>query len=137
MTSKTEEPALGGLIEKLAAVRAADKALAVGAERHHGWLVSLARGLRPDGLLIVFYPDAEGMRALRAEFDAAGFGGRASVMLGDPALLVRKVAGPFDVVLNCAAGDEAAWRARLMPLVRPRGLLVSAWQDGIAIVVKE
>jgi predicted O-methyltransferase YrrM len=133
VTGKIDERDIGGLIEKLARAQGATRALGVGAANHHGWLVSLARALPHDGRLIVFYPDAPGMRAVRDEFDRAGLAGRANVMLGNPALLVRKVAGPFDVILNCEAGDEEAWRTRLTPLLAPRALLISRWEDGIRI----
>jgi predicted O-methyltransferase YrrM len=134
VTGNFDDAAVGDLIERLARARGARKALAVGSPDHHDWLVSLARGLPADGVLIVFYPDAAGMRAVRESFDRAHVANRANVMLGNPALLVRKVAGPFDVVLNCDGHDEDAWRARLIPLVAPRGLLISASPDGVAII---
>lgn len=134
MAGKVDDAALGRLIEKLARAAEARKALAIGRADRHGWLVSLARGLHAEGVLIVLYPDREGMRLLRAEFDRAGVASRANVMLGNPALLVRKVAGPFDIVVNCDAGDAAAWQARLAPLVARDGVLITPWEGGIAIV---
>lgn len=133
MTGKIDKADLGGLIEKLAHVKGAAKALGIGAAHHHDWLVSLARGVRMDGMLIVLAPGPEGMRALRAAFEAAGVAARAHVMPGNPALLVRKVAGPFDIVVNCEEGNEEVWRARLTPLVARGGLLITAWEDGIRI----
>lgn len=136
MTGKIEYAGIGSLIEKLTRARRRTKALAVGAAAHHDWLVSLARGLSDEGVLIVFYADAARMRTLRDEFEHAGVAGRTNVMLGNPALLVRKVAGPFEVVLNCESGDEETWRARLMPLVAPGGVLIAAIGDGIRIDVR-
>ncbi len=133
MPGKVDDQDIGGLIEKLAKAQGAAKALAVGAPDHHAWIVSLARALPENGMLIVFYPDAAGMRGLREKFERAGVAKRTNVMLGHPALLVRKVAGPFEIVLNCEPGDDKGWRQRLIPLVAAGGLFVSAWEDGILI----
>jgi predicted O-methyltransferase YrrM len=54
--------------------------------------------LTPDGMLIVMEPDAARATEIREHLSSEGFGNRATVIAGDPARLLYKLAGPFDVI---------------------------------------
>ena len=61
-------------------------------------VLELARGLGGDGVMFCIEPDrATAARATEA-FAREGLGDRVHVLVGDPPLFVRKVAGPFDVI---------------------------------------
>lgn len=62
----------------------------------------------------------------RAHFARAGVAHRTTVIVGDAARVVRKLAGPFDLIFN--DGDKRQYPLlldRLVALLRPRGLLVT------------
>ena len=65
-----------------------------------------ARTMPDGGLLICLDGDRQAAARATEAFARAGVGGRAHVMIGDPALFLRKVAGPFDLILT--TGDHAA-----------------------------
>jgi predicted O-methyltransferase YrrM len=54
--------------------------------------------LTPDGMLIVMEPDAARAAEIRAQLSSEGLGNRATVIGGDPARMLYKLAGPFDVI---------------------------------------
>ena len=64
----------------------------------------LARGLPSGGRLICLDGDRAAAARAAAAFAADGLGDRVSVITGDPALFVRKVAGPFDLIVVIASG---------------------------------
>jgi len=55
--------------------------------------------LTPDGMLIVMEPDAARATEIRAHLSSRGFGNRTTVIGGDPARMLYKLAGPFDVIV--------------------------------------
>src|SRR5690606_23391815 len=77
-----------------------------------GEAIARARSVPVGGLLICI--DGDRARAARttAAFVAEGLSDRAHVMVGDPALFIGKVAGPFDLVVVLT---DAATTARLQP----------------------
>jgi predicted O-methyltransferase YrrM len=84
----------------------------------------LARRLGARGMLIAFEGDPRRAELARESFARAGVGDRAHVMVGDPALLLSKVAGPFDVIV--VDGDARPRLAgRLAPLLRQGGVVVT------------
>lgn len=88
----------------------------------HDGLVERARALPPDGMLICIEGGRDAAARATAAFQAAGVAGRAHVMVGDPALFIGKVAGPFDVIVVCVDDDTAARVApRLQRLLAPDG----------------
>lgn len=98
--------------------RSAAKALLVGggvpeAER-------LAGTLGADAQVICFAADRRAGDAVRAAIRAKVPLARVAVMLGDPALLVHKVSGPFDVILD-AHEAGATRRERLRALLAEGG----------------
>ena len=70
--------------------------------------------------------DAARAAIAKANFERAGLSDRVSVMLGDAALKIVKVSGPFDLIFQ--DGHKPLYNQLLEPLVsllRPGGLLVT------------
>ena len=74
--------------------------------------LQLARGLAPGDLLICIDGDRAAAARAAEAFAREGLKDRANVMVGDPALFIRKVAGPFDLILIQV---EEATAARIEP----------------------
>jgi predicted O-methyltransferase YrrM len=86
----------------------------------------LARALPPDGMLITFELDPGRAAEARANFNRAGVGDRANVMVGDAAMLIAKVSGPFDLIFQDGAKQlYEPLLDTLIALLRPRGLLIT------------
>lgn len=86
----------------------------------------LAGALPPDGMLITMEKDEARATIAKANFARAGLADRVSVMVGDAALKIVKVAGPFDLIFQ--DGHKPLYNTLLEPLVkllRPGGLLVT------------
>ena len=86
----------------------------------------LARALPADGILITMEKDQQRAAIAKANFERAGVGDKVSIMVGDAALKIVKVAGPFDLVFQ--DGHKPLYNTLLDPLVkllRPGGLLVT------------
>ena len=84
-------------------------------------VIAQARELPADGLMICIDGDRRAAAAAAAAFARDGLAGRVSVMVGDPSLFIRKVAGPFDLILTAGGyGDRLAeqLRAKLGPAGR-------------------
>jgi len=82
----------------------------------------LASGLAPDAQVICFAADRSAGEAVRAAIRARLPAARVAVMLGDPALLVHKVSGPFDLILDAHPGG-APRHDRLRALLAKDGRL--------------
>lgn len=80
----------------------------------------LATTLAPGSRVIAFAVDRASGDALKATF--ARHGVAAAVMLGDAGLLVHKVAGPFDVIVDAYPG-HAQRREQLTALLAGEGRL--------------
>jgi aspartyl-tRNA(Asn)/glutamyl-tRNA(Gln) amidotransferase subunit A len=89
-------------------------------------VVSTARMMPADGMLIVMEPDAERGAALRRELADAGLGDRATVIIGDPARMLYKIAGPFDLIVSNDHARENSLRTGLEKLLGPQGHLLPA-----------
>ena len=115
---------VGRFIETLLLAAAARRVLEIGTGDGRSAL-RLARSLPEDGDLLSIEIDPRRAAAARRRLE--GFGERAHVIVGDPARMVHKVAGPFDVVVN--AGDRRQFGPlldRLVALLRPGGTLITA-----------
>lgn len=90
----------------------------------------LAREVGPDGLLICLDGDRDAARRAAGAFAREGVSGHASVMTGDPALFIRKVAGPFDLIA-VLVDDTAAARVapHLARLLAPGGRVMRGDDD--------
>jgi predicted O-methyltransferase YrrM len=116
---------VGALLRVLALGARASRILEIGTAIGYSGLW-LAGALPPGGTLITMEIDPARARTARANFERAGVADRANVMVGDAALLLAKVAGPFDLIFQ--DGDKAQYAPtldRLAALLRPGGLLVT------------
>ncbi len=88
--------------------------------------VQLARALPQDGMLILMNQNSDRGLAARSSFAAAGVADRATVVIGDPARMLYKIAGPFDLIvwdIDRPADDPL--RATLDKLLTPNGRLTT------------
>jgi predicted O-methyltransferase YrrM len=86
----------------------------------------MATALAPGAMLITLERDPARAARARAHFEAAGVADRVSVMVGDAARYLHKLAGPFDVVFQ--DGDKLQYLSmlpRLIALLRLGGVLVT------------
>ena len=116
---------VGRFIETLLLAAGARRVLEIGTGDGRSAL-RLARRLPEDGDLLSIEIDPRRAATARRRLEEAGFGERAHVIVGDPARMVHKVAGPFDVVVN--AGDRRQFGPlldRLVTLLRPGGTLIT------------
>jgi aspartyl-tRNA(Asn)/glutamyl-tRNA(Gln) amidotransferase subunit A len=88
-------------------------------------VLPLARALPPDGLLIVMDADPDRGAAARRSIADAGLTDRATVIIGDPARMLYKIAGPFDLIVWNADPANEQWRPALLKLLSPHGRLVA------------
>ena len=116
---------VGQFLEAVVLAAGARRVLEIGTANGYATLW-LARSLPDDGGLFSIEIDPRRAAMARAHLEAAGLGDRAHVIVGDPARMVHKVAGPFDVIFN--AGDRRQYGPlldRLAALLRPGGVLVT------------
>jgi predicted O-methyltransferase YrrM len=127
-------PETGWLLHVLAAGTAPARILEIGTGYGCSG-IGLARALGPDGMLFTIERNPARAAAARQHFERAGLGGRISVMVGEAARLVHKVAGPFDLIVQDGSKDQyESVLDRLIGLLRPRGILVSdniLWQGDV------
>jgi predicted O-methyltransferase YrrM len=118
-------PETGALLHVLAAGAGASRVLEIGTGYGYS-AIWLARALPAGGLLITIEQDAARAAVAKEHFALAGVSDRANVLVGDAAIRIAKVAGPFDLIFQ--DGDKALYEPlldRLVPLLRPGGLLVT------------
>lgn len=88
--------------------------------------LEIATALPDDGLLITLERDAATATAARQCFEERRLGARVSVMVGDAARYLHKIAGPFDViVVDIDAASALTLHDRLVALLAPSALLVA------------
>jgi len=86
----------------------------------------LARALPPGGMLITMERDPARADEARKNFARAELSDRATVMVGDAARMLHKLAGPFDVIFQ--DGDKNLYLPlldKLVDLLRPGGVLIT------------
>jgi len=127
-------PETGWLIHVLSASIAPKRILEIGTGYGCSG-IHLARALAPGGMLLTVERDPARAATVRQHFERAGLGGRVSVMVGEAARLIHKVAGPFDLIVQDGSKDQYETALdRLVSLLRPRGVLVSdniLWQGDV------
>ena len=119
------DPEVGALLQVLALAIGARRALEIGTAIGYSgtWI---ARALPQGGMMITLELNPERAARAKANFRRAGIADRTSVMIGDAALLLAKVQGPFDLIFQ--DGDKRQYAPmldRLTALLRPGGLLVT------------
>ncbi len=116
---------VGALLRVLATATGATRILEIGTCIGYSG-IWLAGALPRDGMLITMEKDQERAAIAKANFARAGLSDRVSVMVGDAALKIVKVSGPFDLIFQ--DGHKPLYNTLLEPLVsllRPGGLLVT------------
>jgi predicted O-methyltransferase YrrM len=116
---------VGALLRVLATAIGARRILEIGTCIGYSG-IWLARALPADGMLITMEKDPQRAAVAKRNFERAGVGDRVSIMVGDAALKIVKVAGPFDLVFQ--DGHKPLYNTLLDPIVkllRPGGLLVT------------
>jgi caffeoyl-CoA O-methyltransferase len=116
---------VGRFLEAVALLNGARQVLEIGTANGYSALW-LARSLPADGRLISIEIDSERAAIAREHVEEAGLADRVSVMVGDAARMVHKVAGPFDLIFN--DGDKRHYGPlldRLVALLRPGGVLIT------------
>lgn len=107
------------------------RSILVVGESESAGVLALARGLSGGGRLICLDGDRAAAARAAAAFAAEGLRDRVSVITGDPALFVRKVAGPFDLIVVAAAGAaRARIEAHLARLSAPGARVQYGWPAG-------
>ena len=118
-------PDTGALLHTLALGCGARRILEIGTCIGYSTLW-MATALPADGTLITMeYDNARASRA-REHFNAAGYGNRVNVIVGDATRFLHKVSGPFDLIFQDS--DKKLYEPmidRLVELLRPGGLLVA------------
>ena len=112
---------LHGLTRSIGAIRVLEIRTAIGYST-----VWMATALPTAGLLISLERDQTRAAMARGYLAEAGLDDRVNVMIGEADRYLHKLAGPFDLVFQ--DGDKQQYGpmlAKLAPLVRPGGLLVT------------
>ena len=126
---------VGALLRVLATAVNATRILEIGTAIGYSG-IWLAGALPAGGMLLTMEAKPERARQARDNFARAGLGERTNVMVGDAALLVAKVSGPFDLIFQ--DGDKRQYAPmldRLVAVLRPGGLLVTdnvLWSGEVA-----
>jgi predicted O-methyltransferase YrrM len=127
-------PDTGRLLHVLAASAVPGRILEIGTGYGSSGM-HLASALAPGGMLFTIERDPGRAAIARQHFERAGLASRVSVMVGEAARLVHKVAGPFDLIFQDGPKDlYEPLLDRLVGLLRPGGVLVSdniLWQGDV------
>ena len=116
---------VGALLRVLATAIGATRMLEIGTAIGYSG-IWLARALPAHGMLFTMEKDPGRAAMAKENFVRAGVADRVSIMVGDAALKVAKVSGPFDLIFQ--DGHKPMYNTlldRLVALLRPGGLLVS------------
>jgi predicted O-methyltransferase YrrM len=116
---------VGALLRVLAHTTRATRILEIGTAIGYSG-IWLAGALPPGGMLLTIEKDAARATIARANFARAGLSDRVNVIVGDAALLINKVAGPFDLIFQ--DGHKPLYVTlldKLVGVLRPGGLLIS------------
>jgi predicted O-methyltransferase YrrM len=116
---------VGALLRVLATAVGATRILEIGTAIGYSG-IWLAGALPAGGMLVTLEAKADRARQARDNLARAGLADRANVVVGDAAVLIAKVSGPFDLIFQ--DGDKLLYTPmldRLVELLRPGGLLVT------------
>jgi predicted O-methyltransferase YrrM len=87
---------------------------------------AIAESLPRDGVIITLERDREMAARARVRLAQQGYADLASVMIGEAARFLHKIAGPFDMVVqNAERSQYASLHDRLVTLLAPGGLLIT------------
>jgi predicted O-methyltransferase YrrM len=119
------QPASARLLRALTIATGARRVLEIGTAIGYSALW-MAGALPSDGLLITMEADAGRAEVARRNIERAGLTSKVSVIVGDAARYLHKVAGPFDLIFQDS--DKQKYETmldKLVDLLRPGGVLVS------------
>jgi predicted O-methyltransferase YrrM len=119
------EPESARLLRALVLALGARKVLEIGTAIGYSGLW-MAQALPPGGQLISMEIDPDRAATARRNFERAGLGSTATVIVGDVARFIHKVGGPFDLILQ--DGNKRLYEPlldRLIDHLRPGGVLVT------------
>jgi predicted O-methyltransferase YrrM len=119
------EPQSGALLHLLARVMGATRVLEIGTAIGYS-TIWMATALPSDGRLLTIERNGSHAETARAHLAAAGVAGKVSVIVGEAARYLHKVAGPFDLIFQDA--DKVQYEPmldRLVELLRPGGVLAT------------
>jgi predicted O-methyltransferase YrrM len=119
------EPDTARLLRSLVIAMGARKLLEVGTAIGYS-AIWMAQALPEGGQLISLELEPARAATARANAERAGLGATISVIVGDAARFLHKVAGPFDLVFQ--DGSKELYEPlldRLVELVRPGGMIVT------------
>ena len=113
------------LLAALVRTAHAERILEIGTGSGHS-ARAMTMALPPQGVLITIERDPARAAEARRLLASLSPPGRTSVMVGDAARFLHKVAGPFDLIVQDSdPATYAAMHDRLVRLLRIRGLLVT------------
>lgn len=116
---------VGAFLRVLATSLRAERILEIGTAIGYSG-IWLAGALPPGGMLFTMEKDPARAAAAKVNFEKAGVADRVSILVGDAALKVAKVSGPFDLIFQ--DGHKPLYNTlldKLVALLRPGGLLVT------------
>jgi predicted O-methyltransferase YrrM len=116
----------GRLLRLLAESIGARHVVELGTSTGYSGLWLLLGLAKTGGRLTTFEIDRSRYELARSNFERAGLGGQATLVLGDAHVEVRKLKGPLDLVfLDADKEGYLDYLRALLPLVRPGGLVVA------------
>jgi len=116
---------VGALLRVLTLTTRATRVLEIGTAIGYS-TIWMAGVLPKDGMLITMEVDEARAKIARDNFARAGLTERVTVVVGDAARMLHKIAGPFDLIFQ--DGDKKQYGPmldKLVDLLRPGGLLVT------------
>lgn len=116
---------VGAFLQLLATSVRATRILEIGTAIGYSG-VWLARALPPGGMLFTIEKDPDRAAEAKTHFEQAGLADRVSILVGDAALKIAKVSGPFDLIFQ--DGHKPLYNSlldKLVALLRPGGLLIT------------
>lgn len=116
----------GRLLRLLTEATGAKHVVEIGTSNGYSGLWFLLALRKTGGTLTTHEIDRERAALARRNFDRAGVGDRATIVLGDAHETTKRLKGPIDVLfLDADPSGYGDYMARLLPLVRPGGLILT------------
>lgn len=116
----------GRLLRILAESMGAQQVVEIGTSTGYSGLWLLLALNKTGGSLVTYEIDTERSAIARGNFERAGVGALATIVLGDAHEEVRKLRGRIDLLFLDADKDGYPdYLRRLLPLVRPGGLIIA------------
>ena len=116
----------GRLLRLLTETTGAKHVVEIGTSNGYSGLWFLLALRKTGGKLTTHEIDKARAALARRNFDRAGVGGLATIILGDAHETTKRLKGPIDILfLDANPSGYGDYMARLLPLVRPGGLILT------------